>query len=153
MVSNSRPHFYQSWRSPVVEVISDVIHVNAPLTPNDAAEPSWVELTSFGPQPQVITVPFRSTVGRVAWMDASTSIADLVRLTSNPIWQPRPRGVLDQLINTLGFDGGMLAPGGYYFRLFDEPGVYAYTDGAGHDGLVVVEENGFSIFLPLVLRQ
>ena len=150
--SDSLPTVYQSWRSPVVEVISDVVHVNVPLTPDEGPEPAWVYLRPDDLVPAVITVPVGSTIGWIPWLDATAPITDLVRLTENPIFQPRSGGALDPLISTLGFDGGMLRPGDVYHRLFLEPGVYPYTDGAGRSGIVVVEADDYRIYLPLVRR-
>lgn len=147
---------YQPWRSPVIDVITQIVHVNVPLTPwpeDLVAGMPGVSLLPDGPEPAVITVPVGSAVKWTSMMDPKTPLEDLAYYTENPLLQPRSGGTLDPLISTLGFDGGMLAPGANFYRQFDEPGEYPYTDGAGHDALVVVEENGYSIFLPLVIRQ
>jgi hypothetical protein len=43
----------------------------------------------------------------------------------------------------------MLVPGSLYRREFIQPGVYPYSDGAGHSGTVIVE---IRLFLPVLRR-
>ncbi len=137
---------YQAWRSPAVEVISEIVHVNVPYTPWPAGEAAQVILTPDGPDPQVITVPAGSSVEWLSTLRATDDADDLVRWTENPIL--RPLSALDPISHTLGWDGGMLAPGRVYRRQFPVPGSYAYSDGAGHSGTVVVR--GY-VYLPLVV--
>ncbi|MGB9723025.1 MAG: hypothetical protein ACP5OO_02270 [Chloroflexia bacterium] len=139
---------YQAWRSPAVEVISEIVHVNVPYTPWPVGQTVQVILTPDGPDPQVVTVTAGSSVEWVSTLRETDAAADLVRWTENPIL--RPLSALDPMSNTLGWDGGMLAPGRVYRRQFPVPGIYAYSDGAGHNGTVVVR--GF-VYLPLVLRN
>jgi len=144
---------YQSWRSPVVQVINEIVHVNIPLTRWQAEAAARVQLTPAGLSPATLTLPAGSTVEWVATLDASATGADLSRWTANPLLQPRTAGALDPLTNTLGFDGGKLAPGQVYRRQFSAPGTYAYTDGMGRNGTIVVTETERRVFLPLVLRE
>ena len=65
--------------------------------------------------------------------------AELTAATLEPSSHPRTADPLDPLTNPLGFDGGMLRPGQAYRRSFPTSGEYAYTDGAGHSGTIVVE--------------
>jgi len=138
---------YQAWRSPVIEVVSQVVHVNVPYTPWPAEAVTQVTLTSGGPVPAVITVPVGSAVEWVAQVDPDLPVEQQAALAENPIW--RPLSERDPLSDTLGFDGGLLAPGQVYRRSFTVPGVYPYTDDAGHSGQVVVRA---FVYLPLVLR-
>ena len=143
---------YQSWRSPVVQVISEIVHVNMPLTlwsPENAAQ---VTLAPDGPAPSVMTIPVNSNVTWLSSVGASGTITDWTTLRISPTLQPRTSGLLDPLTNTHGFDGGMLAPGGVYRRQFTEPGVYTYTDGLNHIAHVVVTTTQ-RVYLPLVLRN
>ncbi|MBN1315871.1 MAG: hypothetical protein JXA42_10400, partial [Anaerolineales bacterium] len=137
--------------SPVVEVISEVVHVNVPYTPLPNGDLFAVALNPDGPNPATVEIPTGSSVAWVSELDAGTSIVDWVEYTENPALQPRSFGPIDPLSSTLGFDGGMMAPGSVYRRTFDEPGVYPYTDGLGHEGWVVVKSGG-TIYLPLVIR-
>ncbi len=138
---------YQEWRSPVVEVITQIVHVNVPYTPWPAAA-TTVTLTADGPEPAVITVPVGGAVEWVSTIRASDTITDLLNWFENPIL--RPLSDLDPLRDTRGFDAGYLEPGRVYRRQFRVPGRYAYTDADGHSGVVIVE--GPTIYLPIVLR-
>ncbi len=140
---------YQSWRSPVVEVFSEVVHVNVPYTPWPAEDISQVTLTADGPEPAVITVSAGSAVEWVAELDGTVPPEARMRLIDNPVLQPLSD--LDPISHTVGWDGGMMAPGRIYRRQFTTPGTYTYTDGAGHSGQVVV--TNYRIYLPLVLRN
>jgi hypothetical protein len=140
---------YQSWRSPVIQVITQVVHANVPLTPWSADFSRQVALTPDGPSPTVITVPVGSYVEWLSTLNATATITDLERLTDNPLL--RPLSARSPLTDTLGFDGGMLAPGQVYRRQFTRPGTYVYFDGAGHTAQVVVMN--YRIYLPLVIRQ
>ncbi len=128
---------YQHWRSPVVEVITQIVHVNLPYTPWPAGDVYTVTLTADGPAPAVITIPVGSAVQWVSALRASDTITDLMAWSENPIL--RPLSDLDPLENTRGFDAGYLEPGRVYRRQFTWQGTYAYTDAAGHSGQVVVE--------------
>ena len=128
---------YQEWRSPVVEVITEIVHVNVPYTPWPAGDVYTVTITADGPDPAVITVPMGSAVEWTSALRATDTITDLITWTENPIL--RPLSDLDPLEDTRGFDAGYLEPGRVYRREFARSGVYAYTDAAGHGGIVVVE--------------
>lgn len=141
---------YQSWRSPVVQVINDIVHVNVPLTRWTAENVAQVALLPDGPHPSALTIPANSSVEWISTLDADATATDLARLNANPVAQPRSGNALDPLTSTLGFDGGMLAPGRVYRRQFTAPGTYTYTDGLGHTATVVVRS---TIYLPLVLRN
>ena len=127
---------YQEWRSPVVEVITQIVHVNVPYTP-------WVSDTDVysvtvmpapikvgdgtlwaGVQidPAVITVPVGSTVEWTSALSETNTIDDLITWSENPIFQVlSERGPLQ---DTRGFDSGYLEPGRVYRRAFAYPGVY-----------------------------
>ncbi len=143
---------YQSWRSPVVHVINEIVHVNMPLTRWTTGAIAQVTLTPEGPGPSVVTIPANGSVEWISTLDATATAADLARLNANPVLQPRSGGALDPLTSTLGFDGGLLLPGQVYRRQFIEPGIYIYTDGSGHTATVQVTVE-HKIYLPLVLRN
>ena len=128
---------YQEWRSPVVEVITEIVHVNVPYTPWPDGDVYTVTITADGPDPAVIAVPVGSAVEWVSALRPTDTITDLITWTENPIL--RPLSDLDPLEDTRGFDAGYLEPGRVYRREFARSGVYAYTDAAGHGGVVVVE--------------
>jgi hypothetical protein len=139
---------YQSWRSPAIEVITQIVHVNVPYTPWPTGDASQVTLTSNGPDPTVITVSVGSAVQWAAEVSSSVPPEELARLTENPAL--RPLSTLDPLTDTHAWDGGMMAPGRAYQRQFATPGTYSYTDGMGHTGQVIVRAY---VYLPLVLRE
>lgn len=136
---------YQAWRSPVVEVVSQIVHVNVPYTPWPPGSASRVMLTPQGPDPAVITVPPGSAVEWVAQANLALPVEQQAALAENPIW--RPLSERDPVSDIRGFDGGLLAPGQVYRRRFTALGIYPYSDGAGHKGQVVVRH---LVFLPLV---
>jgi hypothetical protein len=142
---------YQDWRSPVVEVISEVVHVNVPYTPWADGGAAQVVLTPSGPDPSTIVVELGGSVEWLSAPAATGTITDLVRLTNDPVLQPRTWDELDPLSSTLGLDGGRLAPGQAYRRQFNTPGLYGYSDGAGHWGWVVVG-GSYRVYLPLLAR-
>jgi hypothetical protein len=143
---------YQSWRSPVVEVITEIVHVNVPLTPWQIdGNINRVDLEGNGPNPATITIPTGASVEWLWWPDAQASLAELANWHANPLFQPRSGGLLDPLINPLGFDGGRMVPGQIYRRRFTTAGTYAYSDGADHTGQVIVS-GGYSLFLPTLRR-
>ena len=138
---------YQSWRSPVVTVISDIVHVNVPYTPLPDAVTADVLLTVDGPSPAVITVLQGSTV---AWtVDVAGTLPPEMRMAQFENPSLRPLSDLDPINFTRGFDGGMMTPGQVYRRRFTTPGTYTYPDGTGHTGHVVVVTQ---VYLPLVMR-
>lgn len=126
---------YQPWRSPVVEVITEVVHVNVPYTPWPERRIASLTVTPEGLSQEVITVTTGSSVEWASTLPAAASLTELAGYRANPVLQLR--SALDPLTNTLGWDSGMLGPGGVYRRQFVRPGRYTYTDGAGHTGLVV----------------
>jgi plastocyanin len=140
---------YQPWRSPVIDVITQVVHVNVPLTPLSSGNAGQVKLTPYEIQPATIDVQVGDSV---EWFSTLTGddAQEIARLTQDPVL--RPVSSLDPLTSTLGWDGGMLAPGLVYRRQFVEEGAYAYSDNAGHTGTVVVH-GGQRTYLPLILRH
>ncbi|MEZ4767393.1 MAG: hypothetical protein R2844_03095 [Caldilineales bacterium] len=131
---------YQSWRSPVITVVNEIVHVNVPYTP--WSEPPVIEsvteilLTASGPQPASVTVPAGTTVQWRAEVDG-LSPSELAAQTDNPVLQPL--SALNPISTTLGWDGGMLKPGQTYQRQMNQPGPYTYTDGLGNEGQVCVD--------------
>lgn len=143
---------YQAWRSPVVQVVNEIVHVNIPLTPWRDNATAQVVLTPDGPNPAVVRVPPGRSVQWLSTLADGAGAAELTRWTENPAIQPRTAGALDPLHNTAGFDAGRLAPGETYRRQFAAAGVYPYSDGLGHTGTVVVAPLQ-SVYLPQVLKK
>jgi hypothetical protein len=141
---------YQAWRSPVVQVVNEIVHVNIPLTPWSSDAGAFVTLTPDGPNPPITVVPAgRIVQWRVMPRDGA-SAAEWTAWAENPAIQPRTGGALDPLLSTLGFDGGRLAPGQVYRRKFTAAGAYPYSDGLGHTGTVIV---GRPVYLPLIMKK
>lgn len=138
---------YQAWRSPVVEVVNEIVHVNVPLTSLAGAPAVLVTLTESGPDPLTATVV---AGGSVRWAPDITALTAeaLTRRLENP--DLHPLSARNPLSDTTGFDGGMLVPGREYMRRFSVPGTYTYSDGLGHTGVVAVIAR---VYVPLVLRQ
>lgn len=55
-----------------------------------------------------------------------------------PLTSRQPLSALNPISHTVGWDGGMLAPGRSYRRQMDSPGLYSYSDELGHQGQVCV---------------
>jgi hypothetical protein len=132
---------YQSWRSPDIQVVDTIVHVNVPYTPwtdPPVGEMLTTEvlLTASGPQPASISVAPGITVQWRAEVDSLAPLQLLAQQVENPTL--RPLSALNPISNTLGWDGGMLIPGQTYRRRMDAPGLYTYTDGLGHQGQVCV---------------
>jgi len=131
---------YQPWRSPVITVVNEIVHVNVPFTP--WTEPPAIEavtevlLTAGGPQPASITVPAGTTVQWRAEVDGLLPPAALADLAENPVLHPL--SALNPISTTLGWDGGMVGPGQIYQRQLTQPGRYTYTDGLGNEGELCV---------------
>jgi hypothetical protein len=153
---------YQAWRSPVVEVITQIVHVNVPYTPwvsDTDVHPVTILPAQLGPgtlwngvavNPPVVTVPVGSAVTWMSALSDTNTIDDLIKWSENPIF--RVLSERDPLKDTLGFDAGMLEPGRVYQRQFSSPGVYTYT-AYGYTGRVVVTKEEYDIYLPLVTRE
>ncbi len=141
---------FQSWRSPLIEVITQVVHRNIPLTQFSQGSAAHVTLIPSGLSQAKVNV---SPGGVVEWrsaLDAAGTANQLAALNDNPVG--RLLSTLDPLINPLGFDSGMLIPGSIYQRQFITPGLYTYSDGWGHNGQVVVSEQRL-VYLPLTVRR
>lgn len=132
---------YQPWRSPVITVVNEIVHVNVPVTP--WTEPPAIEavteilLTASGPQPASVTVPAGTTVQWRAEVDGLLLPAELAVLAENPVLHPL--SVVNPISSTLGWDGGMLQPGQLYQRQVTQPGTYFYRDGLGNTGQLCVD--------------
>lgn len=143
---------YQDWRSPVVEVITEIVHVNVPLTrlPDEETTIYPITLTVAGAEPAWLTVPAGSAVAWEVQLRDTDTITDALDWMVNPILHPLSD--VDPLLNRAGFDAGYLLPGQFYIRRFDQGGTYTYTDANGHSGTVVVTSVERKIYLPVVLR-
>lgn len=130
-------------------MVSEIVHVNVPYTPWKNAPPRKVALTAEGPSPAEMHIPVGASV---EWSsEAPAADEDLIDAWRNPVL--RVMSTLDPLANTQGWDSGVLAPANTYRRQFSHPGAYAYADGAGHSGMVIVEgSENTSLYLPFVER-
>lgn len=127
---------YQPWRSPVIHVVDEIVHVNVPYTPWSNTTVDNVLLRDDGPQPAVVTVTVGSAVEWLSELDGLAPPAVLAAQTENPTRQPL--SALNPISYTVGWDGGMLPPAHVYRRQMDSPGLYSYSDGLGHQGQVCV---------------
>lgn len=152
---------FQSWRSPVIEVVNDIVHVNVPLSPEAAASSRpacaaaasrQVLVTAYGPVEPVVTINAGDSVEWVYLADESNGNAQILKEIENPI--VRLLSSLDPLANVLGFDSGMLIPNQVYRRTFTTPGTYTYSNGLGRTGTIIVQGAGkpTTLYLPLIKR-
>jgi hypothetical protein len=139
---------FQFWRSPVVTVTNKLVHLNVPLTPISNQSIRSVNLTVSGPDKPIVYVPAGGTVEWLTEMIPNISTESRRLYTENPII--RLLSDLDPLTSTMGWDGGMSAPGQIFQRRFDQNGVYFYSDGLGHIGKVYVGH--LKLYLPLILK-
>jgi hypothetical protein len=132
---------YQPWRSPVITVVNEIVHVNVPYTlwtePPVTETVTEVLLTASGPQPASVTVPAGTTVQWRAEVDGLLPPAELAELAENPALHPL--SALNPISTTLGWDGGMLQPGQIYQRQMNQAGRFTYTDGLGNEGEICVD--------------
>ena len=143
------PAGFQTWRSPVVEVINEIVHVNVPLTPILTGTVHTVQTSLSGFSQSNLLVPPGSVVKWLAVQGAQEEMRDLVSAQTDPalhlISSPDPFSSLT------GWDSGRLIPGESYQYRLDTTGTYTYTDAAGHTAIIrVAPEN--KVFLPLVRR-
>jgi hypothetical protein len=137
----------------VIEVVSEMVHMNSPLTAWEANASNVTLISSpVGLSQSQVTIPPGGSVTWQAAVDEFTTADQLEALMTSPL--SRLLSALDPLTDPDGWDSGMLLPGGGYTRLFSRPGTYAYSDGFGHNGkVIVVEEALFKVVLPLVVSQ
>ena len=138
---------YQIWRSPVVEVVDDVIHVNVPLTPIPSTLSVRVNLIPAGISQSSVSLRVGQSVEWFSTLVEDSPGTDWITYTEDPILHLISS--LNPIINPLGWDSGRLIPGQAYRRQFNQPGTYTYVDLNGHTGTVIVET---ALFLPLVQR-
>jgi hypothetical protein len=133
----------------VITVTGELVHVNVPLTPISGTYTNLINLTVTGPDRPVLVVPSGSAVAWAAEMIPNIRPESRRQYTDDPVL--RLLSALNPLTSTLGWDGGMMAPGQIYVRRMNAAGSYSYNDGLGHVGLVIVADH--SVYLPLVARQ
>ncbi|WP_073476601.1 right-handed parallel beta-helix repeat-containing protein [Desulfatibacillum alkenivorans] len=140
------PEGWQSWRSQVVRVIAEIVHVNAPYTPMEENEsdivlyvsPEGMHLLDNKGRQDVSAIVIQEGQA-VEWVSLPPTDADAdetAELRKNPV--VRVLSALDPLTNPNGFDSGMMAPGTHYIRRFETAGVYPYSTGAGLAGTITV---------------
>ncbi|MDD5368877.1 MAG: right-handed parallel beta-helix repeat-containing protein, partial [Anaerolineaceae bacterium] len=145
------PDGYQSWRSPVVTVVNEIVHVNIPLTPLLNGSLSVLQSSRAGFSQTELTIPIG---GQVRWdivqspqEDSTSLVADVVNPLLHIISNPDAFASID------GWDSGRLYPGQSYTRQFNHPGDYSYTDSAGHTALIrVTDATTTPIYLPYIRR-
>lgn len=116
---------FQSWRSPLIEVITQVVHRNIPLTQFGHGNAAHVMLTPSGLSQVKVNVSPGSMVEWRSASDAAGTTSQLASLNANPVG--RLLTPLGPLINPLGFDSGTLIPGSIYQRQFITPGLFLYA--------------------------
>jgi hypothetical protein len=139
---------YQFWRSPVITVTNKLVHLNVPLTSISNQNIQTVNLTVTGPDKPIVYVPIGGTVEWSAEMIPNITTETRKLHTENPVI--RLLSDLDPLTNILGWDGGMMAPGQFFQRRFNQEGEYFYSDGLGNSAMVFV--GPLKIYLPLILK-
>ncbi len=147
------PDGYPSWRSPVVTVVNEIVHVNAPLTPlpTNGGSLTVLQISRAGFSQADVSIPVG---GKVRWdvvqgpqEDSISLLADVVDPLLHLI------SSLDPMTITDGWDSGRLYPGQSYTRQFNVAGVYTYTDSAGHTATIRVTDSPRKyLFLPTVRR-
>ncbi len=140
---------YQAWRSPVIEVITQIVHVNIPLTLWAADEDYTIDVTPQEISQPTISIPPGSRVVWNSLLGKGASVDDWSQAQENPLL--RLASLIDPFTHGWGWDSGMLSPGQSYTRLFIRPGTYTYTDGYGHQGEIKVEPY-YRVLLPIVIR-
>jgi Right handed beta helix region len=144
------PSGYQSYRSPVVTVVNEIVHVNIPLTPAiSGSSPIYTLQSSRAGFSQVeLTIPVEAWV---RWEiiqsmreDPASLLADianpLLRLVSSP----------DPFASDSGWDSGRIYPSQVYTHQFTRPGTYTYTDSNGHTAIIHVVTS--TVYIPLIRR-
>ncbi len=139
---------FQTWRSSLITVTDQLVHLNVPLTPISDQNIHKVNVSVTGIDQPILHVQPGDTVEWDA--EIVPNIPDQTRqtYTANPVI--RVISALDPLSNVLGWDSGMLAPGTVYQRLFSQRGLYFYQDGLGNTGEIWV--GTWEIFLPAVRK-
>jgi hypothetical protein len=138
---------FQGWRSPVISVVDELVHMNVPLTPITGPASRTQNLSVSNPEVPVIFLHPGETLEWQAEVQPDLSVASRQAYTQNPVI--RALSGLDPQMNTLGWDSGMLIPGATYRRQFSQAGGYTYTDGLGNSTQVVVGE---TLFIPILIR-
>ena len=100
---------FQAWRSPVITVTDQLVHVNVPLTPISNQNIHTVNLSVTGIDPPVLHVQPGDSVEWDAEITPNISTQTRQAYTANPVL--RVLSALDPLSNILGWDSGLLAPG------------------------------------------
>jgi len=145
------PDGYQPWRSPVVTVVNEIVHVNVPLTPITNTETYTITSTTAGFSQPILTIPVGSQVRWETSLNPQEDLNGLVIFATNPVL--RLLSELDPFASVEGWDSGRLIPGENYTRQFNTPGDYTYTDSVGHTAVIhVVPVETKMIFLPIVQK-
>ncbi len=135
------PNGFQSWRSPQIQVVTNPVHANVPLTPTIMGTVPRVTLTPDGMDQTTVQI---SVGGAVEWLSTLSPTAaptDVLLYTQDPVLDVKSgtrNGTAVDATSPLGFDSGMVGPGQVYRRQFGQAGTYTFSDGVGHTGQVVV---------------
>lgn len=126
VVQNPEP--YQSWISPDIVVVDELVTVNIPYTANPEADSDMVItadedalLDGEGNDASVIEIE----VGSIVEWYSETTDERLTERLLHPII--RIRSLIDVETDLSGFDSGMLMPGAIYRKQFEYTGTYVYT--------------------------
>lgn len=143
------PAGFQVWRSPVVEVVNEIVHVNVPLTPILAGSTYTLQTSLSGFSQSNLLVPPGSVVKWLAVQGAQEEMSDLVSAQTDPVLHLVSSP--DPFSSLTGWDSGRLIPGESYQYRLDSTGTYTYTDSVGHTAIIRVGVEN-KVYLPLVRR-
>ncbi len=129
LVENPDP--YQSWRSPDLIVVAEIVHRNVPYTPLPEGEPAITVYASTdglcdenGLSLAQVTINQGENVQWISEAPDEATVEELLDLTENPVI--RIESLIDPEADNRGFDSGMLAPLAAYSCRFAYSGDYEY---------------------------
>jgi plastocyanin len=128
---------YQRYLSPDLQVISEPVRFDVPLTPIQSAPHYTVTISANGHEPPVLRMPKGSVV-------TFQNIDD----TPHSATTPKSAPLNGKRYN---FDSGLLQPGDAYRFKFDNPATYNYSDYNSTSSAVIIVEQPMQ-YLPMVTR-
>ncbi len=143
------PAGFQTWRSPVVTVVNEIVHVNVPLTPILAGSTYTLQTSLSGFSQSNLLVPPGSVVKWLAVQGAQEEMSDLISAQTDPVLQLVSSP--DPFSSITGWDSGRLIPGESYQYRLDTTGTYTYTDSVGHTAIIRVGVEN-KVYLPIIRR-